>query len=392
MRQRLTGKPAGAALKKGSVPRPRGVWGERVRAALRSSGALECLAAFAVHALVFLLPVYALRAWMAASGMDPPCPPNYVELGQGPVDWRPLNPLVFYDAANYLAVAAGGYRDTFQAAWFPLYPLLVRLFGGTAASAVFVSGAAFFAALLAARRLGGRASVWALALWPLGMLSVSAYSESLSLALAGWALVCLEGGRRPAAALLLGLACLCRPTGWAVLAGAGLRLLAKGGWRAAVVTCAPAALLGALYPLYLWGRFGDPLAFTLVNFELQKRVFSLPWGGLAGDLRGVLLPAGNPFWETWSPVAAVNLAGLFYMLAAVLAEPLLSLPYAALVLCTGVADGHLPHFHGLLRYAAGFFPWCLAVRSGPAGRVFTALGAGLGVLVSLRLFFKEFVV
>lgn len=349
----------------------------------------ECLAAYAVHFLVFVVPVYAVRAVMAAKGLPPPCPPGYVEAGQGPVDWRPLNPLVFYDAVHYLFIAGSGYDTVYRTAWFPLYPLLVRLFGGTAAAAVFVSSAAFLFALLAAYRLGGRASVWALALGPLGMLANAVYSESLFLAITGWALVFLEERKHFGAAALLGLGCLCRPTGWAVLAGAALHLFfSRGGLRTAPAVLIPAALAGAVYPFYLWCKFGDPLAFTTA-IGYHGRVFKMPLVGLAGDIAGIF--SCDPFWEAWRGVVLFNLAGIFYLAAAVLAKPWLSLPYALFVLSAGVTGGRLPYTHGFLRYAAGFFPWCLSVKEGKTATWPVFIGAFMGIVVSFLLFMKSFI-
>ena len=348
-----------------------------------------CLAAYAVHVVIFIVPVYAARAVMGAKGLPLPCPLGYVETGQGPVDWRPLNPLVFYDAVHYLFIAESGYDTVYRTAWFPLYPLLVRLFGGTAASAVLVSSAAFLLALLAAHRLGGRVSAWALALGPLGLLANAVYSESLFLALTGWALVFLEERKWMGSAALLGLCCLCRPTGWAVWAGAALYLFFfKGRLKIAFAVCVPAALVGALYPAYLWCRFGDPLAFTAAIGH-HGRTFKMPLAGLAGDFAGLF--SRDPFWDVWRGAALFNLFGLFYLAAAILANPLFSLPYALFVLSAGVADGRLPYTHGFLRYAAGFFPWCLYFKEGKAAVWLVFGGAYLGMVVSFMLFMKLFI-
>lgn len=363
----------------------------RAVAALQSAGVPDCLAAYAVHALVFLLPVYALRVWMMAKGMSPIKPPPFMTYEGGWCDWRPLNPLLFYDAIHYMFIAENGYDTVYRTAWFPLYPVLIRLCGGTAASAVFISGVSFFLALMAARRLGGRPSMWALALWPVGLLSASAYSESLFLALTGWALVFMREQRTLRVAVLLGLACLCRPVGWALLAGVGLELARRRGWKPALGACVPAVLIGLLYPLCLWAKFGDPLAFTAFNFEYQKRYFGVPLLGLGYDLVQFLNPPGDFPWEEWRLPILVNLSGLLYLSAALAAWPLLSLPYVLLVLSTGVHGRHMPYIHGFLRYGAGFFPWCLAVRDGIAGRVATLMGALLGIVVSVCLFLKEFV-
>src|SRR4030081_2658166 len=66
-------------------------------------------------------------------------------------------PVVRWDAVWYLHIAEHGYPHTTEAAYFPLYPLLVHVVGFVARSevvgAALVSLVAFFVALVALHRL-----------------------------------------------------------------------------------------------------------------------------------------------------------------------------------------------------------------------------------------------
>jgi hypothetical protein len=339
------------------------------------------LLAFLVSRAAFLGPAYAFWLWHKARGLPPPAPPGYVETGQGPLDWRPLNLLVFYDAVHYLSIAWNGYDSPYRTCWFPLYPLLIRAFGGAAASAVFVSNAAFFFALLAARRLGGPRAMWLTAFNPVGLLTSAVYSESLFLALFGWMLVLLESGRRREAALLAGLAALVRPTGWAAAAGAVLALAWRRDLRGAAEAAALAGLVGAAYPLYLWLKFGDPLLFVRANGAWFGRELSMFPAGLLADLAA---------WEGkdfgWRLQFGVNLFGFPLLLMAAKARPAFGLPYALSVVFFPVMWAYAPSVLGLLRYAAGCFPWCLK-----GGSAMLAVHGALGVFVSFLLAGKNFI-
>src|SRR5262249_10914904 len=97
----------------------------------------------------------------------------------------------------YLAIANDGYPadDARRAAFFPLYPLLVRfadaIIGSPVIAGALVSLACFAAALVVLQRLteielgapAARASVWAGALFPGAVFFSAVYSEALYLAL-----------------------------------------------------------------------------------------------------------------------------------------------------------------------------------------------------------------
>src|SRR5215211_3406105 len=123
-----------------------------------------------------------------------------------------LAPLARWDSVWYLRIADSGYRgDSARAAFFPLYPLLVRgvgtLFGGSRAAllvaAYLVSLAAFLAALALLHRLTelelgrrlARPTLLLLAVFPAAVYFGAPYSESLFLLLAVGAFYAARTGR-----------------------------------------------------------------------------------------------------------------------------------------------------------------------------------------------------
>jgi hypothetical protein len=193
-----------------------------------------------------------------------------------------------WDSAWYLRIAEHGYAaKPGSAAFYPLYPLLVgglgRVFGGHyVVAGIVVALAACVAAFVLLHRIalprlgeaGARRTVLYLALFPTALFLQAVYAESLFLALALAAFLLAERGRLGWAGAAAGLACLTRPLGLALLPP--LVLLAGRRWPR--LWAAPA--LFVFYPLYLWWKLDDALAFAHSQ-ELWHRRF-VPLGGLWG--------------------------------------------------------------------------------------------------------------
>jgi len=168
----------------------------------------------------------AVLAWWAAS--------------RGESVW---NRLFSFDSNWYAIVAQRGYDEAIPAwtreylghsdlAFFPLYPMLVRLAQSLTGLDVKVVaiGVAWASALAAAwgifavadRLYGRRVGVFAAVMWgviPNSIIMQMAYSESTFTALAAWSLLAAVSRRWVWAAALSVLAGLTRPTGAAVAAG-----------------------------------------------------------------------------------------------------------------------------------------------------------------------------
>jgi hypothetical protein len=196
-----------------------------------------------------------------------------------------LGVLGSWDGIWYQRIASGGYllipgRQS-DPAFFPLYPLLLRLVHqafslGYQAAGLVVSNVAFLVALVAFEALtrklfdgalARRATIY-LAIFPFGYVFSMVYPESFVLAMIAMAALAATGGRWWLASACAAAAALARPEGifvaLPVLTIAWRRRheltpLARGSAMGAVV--APLAAL-ASFPLYLGGVLGDPLAWN----------------------------------------------------------------------------------------------------------------------------------
>lgn len=276
-----------------------------------------------------------------------------------------------WDAVSYLAIAQHGYAAPTDAAFFPLYPLLiaaVTLIVGSAhqlLAAMLVSNlgslAAFIGlALLAARESGNESPtefsrpLRVFAAYPFAFLLVAPYADGVFLGLAFFALYMMGRGRWRWATLCVFLATLTHLTGLILLApllweygrahgwmggkakAPGLRGGGTVGDTALVVLAAPAAL--AVFAGYLAVRFGQPLAF------LQSR--SVYWS-YTRDPIWTTLPSGPggylevPGWGYGQFLTVTSLALLIGFVA-----------------CAAIMWRRMPASFRL--YSAGLFAVCLA--------------------------------
>ncbi len=192
-----------------------------------------------------------------------------------------LASLTVFDSRYYLGIAASGYHVApvfgpyVDYHFFPLYPIVVRVFaivtlGDVDLAGVLVANAAFGVALVALYALSVRhlpretalGSLVYLALAPGSVAFALAYTDGLLLLLAVGAFLAAEKRRPAAMGLLFALATLTRPPG--ILLGIPLLVLVLRdpelrSWRAgAWLIAGPIAL--ALFGVYTWALTGDPLA------------------------------------------------------------------------------------------------------------------------------------
>ena len=280
--------------------------------------------------------------------------------GWPPCVTQRVTPLTRWDSGWYLSIAESGYElppsarhQNTNHAFFPLYPLLMRLVVRTVGletshAGNVISGVSLLVALVLfagwVRKRWGEEGVWpallALVAFPTSFFFGAVYSEGLFLVLA-LASVWAVDAKRPAASVVAGfLAGLTRISGLALAPYLFLCQLRRereagragpGVWgRAAAVGAAPLAGL-ALFFLYLQWRFGDPFLFV----RAQQSWMSAPVGVLGGAgvacsnaLRDI---AGGRLFLDWP---ARTLEGLFLVLFLGIAVALLvarRLPEAAYV-------------------------------------------------------------
>lgn len=210
-----------------------------------------------------------------------------------------------WDARWFLQIAMHGYEEVPQAAaFFPVYPAVVHgvawLTGSILVAGVLVSLAsgavgAWLLAQIARPLLGARGAhdaVLYLALYPVGFVLTSLYSEGLFLALAAGSFLAAMRGRPLLAGVLGGFATGTRLIGLALLPALAL-LLWRGRDPRSLARLVPLLLLPAavgLYALYLDWAIGDPWAFTSAQADWNREA---SWLGPLEGIKDAVLSAGR---------------------------------------------------------------------------------------------------
>lgn len=281
-------------------------------------GFLTWLAAIITYAVVTLV------SWMPPAG-DPPAPGTVYE------QWNK------WDVAWYTMISDLGYTwDHHSPAFFPLYPMLVRLVnplvpGASFPAALTVSFATSLAALILMHRLtrvffsdevARRASFYVIA-WPTAFLLVNAYNESLLIALSLGALYLLHRGRWGWAALVIGFASSARLSGillvvpfvWEYLRQHGYSIrrpiTSLRGVRLDVlwILLTPGGLL--IYMWYLDRALGDPFIFKTAQ-DAWYRHLRLPWHGMMLGIEQAKL-----HWPAVDPNSVRNIINMITIVAAI---------------------------------------------------------------------------
>jgi hypothetical protein len=338
-------------------------------------------------------------------------------------------PLGRWDSVWYLAIAGAGYGDGAREAFFPLYPLLVRI-AGTPLGSALVGGALVSTALLGVAlvvlhrlvaldhdRAVARNAVLVTALFPMSFFFSAVYSESLFLALSVGAVYAARRDRWAWAGALGGLAAMTRSAGVVLLVPLALiylwdvgrpSLRARRPLRADVLWLGLVPLGLAAYCAFLALQGVDALAPFHAQ-EVWFRSFAGPFGGvrdgavaavqgarqlLSGAREPVFFKAagGDPLLVArhnvelfaWLALGAVAVAGALRRLPAAYGAYLL----AALALPLSYPVGPQP-LMSLPRFLAVLFPlaiWLALWMTGRAWRerlVVAAFAAGLAVYTGI---------
>lgn len=348
---------------------------------------------------------------------------------------RALSPLARWDAVWYLRIAHGGYgrgpEAGPQAAFFPLYPALVRLLGGGSTSpplllvgSYAVAWATFLVALYLLHRLvtlelGGRAATATLVLlafFPAAWFFGAPYSESLFLMASVGAFYAARTGRWAWAGALAAVASATRLLGVALLVPLAILYLygprtdrppdGENGRRpryalradALWVLLAPAGTLA--FAAYLALRYGDGLGFLHLQ-QARAHALAVPFaavwkgaqaagnavsstldGSIAGPYLGSLA-ARNLMQFGFLIFAALATAGALRRLP--LAYGAYVLAYLAIPLSFPIAERPLDSLHRYLTVLFPLFMWMAIVclRRGWTRAVTAASAVGLIALTAL---------
>ncbi len=213
-----------------------------------------------------------------------------------------------WDAVHYLQIARHGYYGT-DMAFFPLYPLLIRIvgtwIGNDLIAGLIISNAAFFFGLLffyklvehQYNRAFAHRAIFYVSIFPTAIFFSAVYTEALFFALTVASFYYIREHKWVTAGILGGLAALTRVEGVILFVPYVMEALAPtsvGSWRHALADRARSlrVLAGGLlipfgllaYMAVLWVLRGDPLYFTHVQAHWDRH-FAPPWVSVWHSLR-----------------------------------------------------------------------------------------------------------
>lgn len=266
-----------------------------------------------------------------------------------------------YDAINYVNIALQGYATPKDAAFFPLYPVLIYLgsfFGGNPILiAVIISNLGTLLACIGLARLsvdeGGdehtaRFSVMALLSWPLGFFLAAGYTEGIFLAFAVWCLWSMRRGHMGRKYWYIAAVCaffgaLTRSTGVILFVPLVYEFARQHGWveqlgawpwtrslslhldrrdippLVAIVAAIPLAF--GIFSVYCLKRFGDFLMWVHIQVQWDR--------------------VSMPFWDTiWKTIRYhLSFLPLSYFQGHTLID---TLPFLVIVIVTIIGARRLP--------------------------------------------------
>jgi Predicted integral membrane protein len=221
------------------------------------------------------------------------------------------------------AIIAGQQRNT---AFFPLYPLCVRLtklvVGNTWIAGLLVANLAFLAAAIILHRLvrdrlgdaTARRAVVLLCVSPFSVFFMAMYSESLFLALALAAFYAADKRHWFWASVLVGLAGATRVTGCLLLLGLVILYLEQSQlrWRN-IRADILLLLLGTSGPLafcgFLWARYGNPFEFYRAQYVsgwAKEAPITAAFAEIVAAIKPAALAAGSATSLTFVQIGSIG--------------------------------------------------------------------------------------
>ncbi len=268
---------------------------EPARPPLRSTALSAAVLAVAVAIGLFAVAAISV-AVLPWSGQ-----PHVVPAFTGP-GW--LGGWAQWDSGWYFRIATDGYSyvpgQQSTVVFFPAYPLLMRVTGGVVGDTYLAGIVVTLAAGVGAVTLFAvwlRDKVRAAAAWPALLLFVlypysfflfgAVYADAVFVAAAVGAFVLLERGHPWLAGLAAAVATAARPMGVILVVGLVLRALERrraqeqptAGPRSYLSDAGVLVALAGVgaFSLYLWSRFGDPLAFVTGQEAWDQQAGPATW-------------------------------------------------------------------------------------------------------------------
>ena len=196
-----------------------------------------------------------------------------------------------FDTLWYVRIATRGYDLPMAVIFYPLYPAAIRLVSmlmPVMAAALLVSTVAAFFSFWGLLRLASESSetgkfrtLLLFCVWPASFVLFDGYADSLTFALAVWAVIFGREARWEAAAICGLLAGAARPSGVLVLIPLAIVAFRSRQARSLVVALTPLGMLS----YWSWLRWSGRTSVVDAYRLYQGMTMVPPWTGLADALR-----------------------------------------------------------------------------------------------------------
>ncbi len=310
-----------------------------------------------------------------------------------------------WDARHYVNIAVTGYDTPAQPesniAFFPLYPLLIRLvllgvgrvdtetgaFVGLVISNLALFIALLYLSALVARdfslSLARRAVLYVL-VFPTTLFLSSVYAEPVFLAAAVASLYHARAGEWGRSGVAGALAALTRPFGVLLLIPIAVELYRQRARPLSWLSLIGPPLGLGLFVGYLWWLFGDPLAYFHAG-STWGRGLHLPWDVLLGYIHGPL----QGFDWTYSWLDLISMVAMVVVL--IVGTRLVPLSYSSysaagliFAMSTGVA------WFSASRHALALFPLIIVLAVlGQRQRAFNWAWLAFSIVIAAGFMIRE---
>lgn len=269
-----------------------------------------------------------------------------------------------FDGEHYLSIAQNGYGNGEQA-FFPLYPLLIKILGGSVWAGLIISNMSFLVALYGFYKLiridfSEKVSKLVLILFllfPTSFYFGAVYTESLFLALVVWSFYFFRKEKYLFCGILGAFASATRVIGIILLPVLLIEVLLKKKKLPVGLFLIPLGLF--IYMYYLRSTMGDPLAFlhSLPGFGEQRSAVPIILPQVFYRYFFKILPNLNySYFQVVFTTYLEFIVGIFFLLLSLIAFFKLRISYALYLFLGYLIPTLSGSFSSLTRYVIVLFP------------------------------------
>ena len=243
---------------------------------------------------------------------------------------KDLSVLELYDAEHYINIAKLGYNEPLLYAFFPLYPLLIKVVSiiipSYRISGALISNICSFLSILVLNELTkSKENSWYILCFifsPILAFTSIVYTESLFMLLTILGYYLYKKDKYILSAIVIGLSILTRNSGIILWGAIGIDMLYRLfvqkdqniKFKNIVIFGIISLLIGMIYPIYLYIETGDLLKFASIQTEYWNREYGTIFDGLTKDIK-VLQENGYTmniiiFLENWISFFLILILGI----------------------------------------------------------------------------------